>query len=161
MRVTAQEEYGLRCLVQVASSPPTEPMTLPTIAQREGMSVPHVAKLMAALRQAGLVESVRGRSGGYVLSRPADQISVLDVMTGLGEQLFDSDYCERYHGVEDKACVHVNGCSIRSVWSRVETLVSDVLRRTSLADLLRYEESALTRSLDERAKLSVLHIEPM
>jgi len=116
---------------------------------------------MAALRQASLVESVRGRSGGYVITRQADQISVLDVWSGLGEQIFDSEYCERFHGVEDKACVHVNGCSIRSVWSRVETLISDVLRRTSLADLLRYEESALTRSLDERAKLSVLHIEPM
>jgi Rrf2 family protein len=160
VRVTALEEYGLRCLLQVASQP-NEPMTLPVIAQREGMTVPHVAKLMGALRQGGLVESVRGRSGGYTLARPAEQISVLDVLVALGDRLFDSEYCERYHGVDDKACVHVSGCSIRSVWTRVESIVSDVLRRTSVADLLRFEEEALLRSLDDRTKLSVLHIDSM
>jgi Rrf2 family protein len=161
LKVSSQEEYGLRCMLQVAAQPPTEPMTLTEIARREGMSVPYVAKLMAALRQSGLVESVRGRSGGYVLSRPPARISVLDVILALGEQLFDSEYCDRYHGANDESCVHSNGCSIRSVWTRVESIVSDVLRRISLADLIRFEEEALLRSLDNRSKLSaLLHLEP-
>ena len=115
--------------------------------------MPHVAKLMGALRNGGLVESVRGRSGGYSLARPADQISVLDVLSALGERLFDSEYCERYTGSDDSECVHASGCAIRSVWSRVEAIASDVLRRTTLADLLRLEEAALSRSLDDRQKL--------
>jgi Rrf2 family protein len=161
MKVSAQEEYGLRCLLQVAAAPPAEPVvTLTEIARREGLSVPHVAKLMGTLRNGGLVESVRGRSGGYTLARPADRISVLDVLSALGERLFDSEYCERYTGSDDSECVHASGCAIRSVWSRVEAIASDVLRRTTLAELLRLEEAALSRSLDDRQKLSVLHIEP-
>jgi len=156
MKVTAQEEYGLRCLLQVAAHTAAEPITLTEISGREGMSVPHVAKLMGFLRQSGLVDSVRGRSGGYVLTRPANQISVFDVLTGLGERIFDAEYCGRFHGADDQECVHVGGCSIRSVWSRVEAIVSDVLRKTTVADLLRMEESAMQRSLDDRARLSSL-----
>src|SRR5262245_52149104 len=100
MKVTAQEEYGLRCLVQVAAQPATEPITLTEIARREGMSVPHVAKLMGLLRHAGLVDSVRGRSGGYVLTRPPERISVYEALEGLGERLFDAEYCERFHGLD-------------------------------------------------------------
>jgi Rrf2 family protein len=161
VKVTAQEEYGLRCLVQVAGSTSAEPVTLTEIAGREAMSVPHVAKLMACLRQAGLVESVRGRSGGYVLARPAEQISVYDALRALGERLFDAEYCQRFHGTDDQACVHVGGCTIRSVWSRVEAIVGDVLHQTSIADLLRMEEAVLQRSLGDRSKLStLLHLEP-
>ncbi len=161
MKVTAQEEYGLRCLLQVAAAPESEPVvTLTEIARREGLTVPHVAKLMGTLRNGGLVESVRGRSGGYSLTRPADQISLLDVLSALGERLFDSEYCGRYTGPETQECVHVSGCAIRSVWSWVEAIASDVLRRTTLAELLRLEERALSRSLDDRRRLTVLPIEP-
>lgn len=161
MRVSAQEEYGLRCLMQVAQAG-SEPMTLTEIANREGMTVPHVAKTMGLLRQAGLVDSVRGRSGGYVLCRPAERISVLAVLSALGEPIFGSEFCDRYHGPNESECVHVSGCSIRSVWSKVESIVSDVLRRTSIAELIGSEEKALSRSLDERQKLSaLLHLEPL
>jgi len=161
MKVTAQEEYGLRCLLQVAAHTAAEPITLTEISSREGMSVPHVAKLMGLLRQGGLVDSVRGRSGGYVLTRPPGQISIADVLTGLGERIFDAEYCERFHGADDQACVHAGGCNIRSVWSRVESIISDVLRKTSIADLLHMDESVLQRSLDDRARLSsLLQIDP-
>ena len=86
MKVSAQEEYGLRCILQIAAQSSSEPLTLAEIARREGMSVPHVAKLMGHLRHAGLVEGVRGRSGGYVLTRPAGSISVLDALSALGER---------------------------------------------------------------------------
>lgn len=161
MKVTAQEEFGLRCLVQVAAQPTSEPITLTEIARREAMTVPHVAKLMGLLRHAGLVDSVRGRSGGYVLTRPPERISVYDALQGLGERLFDAEYCDRFHGLDDQACVHMGGCTIRSVWSRVESIVGDVLRQTTVADLLRMEEAVLQRSLDDRSRLStLLHLEP-
>ena len=162
MKVTAQEEYGLRCLLQVAAQTTEDPLTLTEISRREGMTVPHVAKIMGLLRQKGLVESVRGRSGGYVLSRPASRISVLEVLLALGDRIFDSEYCDRYAGADQKQCVHVTGCSIRPVWSRVEAIVSDVMRRTSIADLIRLEEQALSRSMDERSRLgTLLHLDPM
>ena len=81
-------------------------------------------------------------------------------MRALGERLFDAEYCERFHGTDDQACVHVGGCTIRSVWSRIEAIVGDVLRQTTIADLLRMEESVLQQSLDDRSRLStMLHLE--
>src|SRR5271170_2814495 len=73
MKITAQEEYGLRCLLRLAKAE-SRSITLPEVAAAEGLSVPYVAKLMAVLRQAGLLESVRGRSGGYKLVRQPGQI---------------------------------------------------------------------------------------
>ena len=66
MRLTSQEEYGLRCLLRVARD--QESMTTPEIAVREGLTQAHVHKLMRLLRRGGLVKSVRGRNGGYQLA---------------------------------------------------------------------------------------------
>src|SRR5258708_12836034 len=84
MRLTAQEEYGLRCLLQVARGEEGS-VTTPEIAEREGLSQAHVHKLMGLLRRAGLVESVRGRKAGYQLARPAGQINVRPPPAGLAD----------------------------------------------------------------------------
>src|SRR4051794_351979 len=88
MRISAQEEYGLRCLLRLAKAE-SGSLTLPEIAAAEGLSVPHVAKLMSVLRQANMVDSVRGRSGGYRLARPAEEIGLGRLLLVLGEPLFD------------------------------------------------------------------------
>ena len=75
MKITAQEEYGLRCLLRLARAGDGRSLTIPEIAADEGLSVPYVAKLLAVLRQAGLIESVRGRSGGYRLAASRRQRS--------------------------------------------------------------------------------------
>ena len=73
MKITAQEEYGLRCLLRLARAGSNESLTIPEIATAEALSVPYVAKLLAVLRTGGLVESVRGRSGGFrLLGVPAE-----------------------------------------------------------------------------------------
>src|SRR6266446_7019764 len=116
MKISAQEEYGLRCLLRLAQTEGYS-QTLPEIAAAEGLSVPYVAKLMAVLREAGLVDSVRGRSGGYTLSRPPDEIGLGSLLLVLGEPLFDEPgYCERHAGVSDGVCVHRGGCSLRALW---------------------------------------------
>ena len=136
MKITAQEEYGLRCLLQLARHTGPEPLTVSTISDREGLSVPYVGKLMAALRQAGLVESVRGRGGGYALTRPANRIKVIQALQGLGGHFFASGFCETHNGSSD-ACVHLGDCSIRSLWGVLGQLVDRVLGQTTLADLAR------------------------
>ena len=74
MKVTAQEEYGLRCMMQAATSEPDRPVSAAHIASHEGLSVPYVGKLLNLLREAGLVESLRGRSGGYYIAVPGQLI---------------------------------------------------------------------------------------
>src|SRR6516162_10837833 len=101
MKVSAQEEYGLRCLMRLAQAGVDHSLTIPEIAVAEGLSGPYVAKLLAVLRQAGLIESVRGRAGGYRLARPAADIRLGAVLRVLGEPLFaDPEYCQRHAGTE-------------------------------------------------------------
>src|SRR5258707_12706669 len=75
MKISAHEEYGLRCLVQLARAEMDgESLTLSQIAEREGLSVANAGKLMWILNKAGLVQSQRGTKGGYKLARPAKDI---------------------------------------------------------------------------------------
>jgi Rrf2 family protein len=138
MKFSAQEEYGLRCLLQIARQGPQGSLTIPEIAAAEGLSVPYVAKLVRILRQGSFVKSTRGQGGGYALCSPADQIAVGDVLPVLGGRLFESDYCERHPGVVSM-CTHNVDCSIRSLWEAVQQGVDQVLSRTTLQTLLASE----------------------
>jgi Rrf2 family iron-sulfur cluster assembly transcriptional regulator len=144
MKITATEEYGLRCVVSLATGTRTKPLTIAEIAASEGLSVPHVGKLMSILRESGLVESVRGRSGGYVLTRPPSEITVQEVLAALGEPLFSTAYCESHPGSLN-VCAHHGGCSIRSVWQLLGGMIHDVLRSTSVADLCMQEAQLAKR----------------
>ncbi len=150
MKVTAVEEYGLRCMMQMAAAGAGRPLTIGEIADKEGLSSPYVAKLMGLLRAGGLVDSVRGRSGGYVIARPPDRISLSEILAALGGHLFEEHYCERFPGEED-SCVHLGECSIRSLWGTLESVIEQVLGRTSLADLMKSEQ-CLTADLLERQR---------
>lgn len=140
MRFTAQEEYGLRCLLQIAREP-TGFNTIPEIAQRESLSGAYVAKLLIVLRKAGIVDSTRGQKGGYRLARPAQQIRMDEVLDVLGGRLYANGFCGRYPG-HDAVCVHQSDCSIRGLWSRLDGIVHDSLSRTTLADMLSAPRSS-------------------
>ncbi|MCX6622660.1 MAG: Rrf2 family transcriptional regulator, partial [Acidobacteria bacterium] len=133
MKFTAHEEYGLRCLLQVARSDSSA--TIAEVSQAEGISDAYAAKLLRLLRIGGFVTSARGMSGGYTLARQPEQIVVGDVLSVLGGRLFEDDFCERHAGsVRD--CTHSVDCAVRSLWGRVQSSVDQVLSRTTLRDLL-------------------------
>ncbi|OLE67611.1 MAG: hypothetical protein AUG09_01655 [Acidobacteria bacterium 13_1_20CM_2_68_7] len=156
MKVSAQEEYGLRCILQVALHARrgrSNPLTLGEIAREEGLTVPHVAKLIRTLRKAGLVKSTLGRTGGYVLTRDASRISIAEVLAALGGgRLYDGGYCERHAG-DLKVCTHMGDCSIRSLWGVLEELLEKVLSRTMLSELISSEKT-MHAVLDERAPVA-------
>ena len=139
MQLSAQEEYGLRCLLQVARHSGGEPLQIPEIAQREGLSPEYTAKLMRSLRQGGLVLSTRGASGGYQLARPAESVSIWEALTVLGGPLFSDEFCSSHPG-NLRDCVHSTDCSVRALWRWVGTAVRDTLRRITLADMARGEQ---------------------
>lgn len=140
MRFTAQEEYGLRCLLQMARHEERGAMTIPQIARAEGLTVAYVGKLMRILREGRLVESTRGQNGGYTLSRPADQIDLHEILTVLGGEIFPKNHCEKHTGNEP-TCVHVSDCAIRSAWAGLDVLLGRILRTIHLKDLVRSEDS--------------------
>ncbi len=143
MQILAIEEYGLRCLLQVAFHNPSRPMTAQEIARVEGLGPEYVAKIMGTLRMRGLVVSTRGAAGGYRLARPADQIGVWEAIGALGGEFFPEGFCDCHPG-RRRVCVHATDCSIRAVWRRVENTLQAALNAISLADLQRDETSMVT-----------------
>lgn len=141
MKITAQEEYGLRCLLRLSQAE-NHTLTLPEIAAAEGLSVAYVAKLLGVLRQAGLLESVRGRSGGYSLARPPEEIGLGSLLLVLGEPLFEEgNYCQKHAGIaEDGVCVHKGACSLKALWATLENWMRGTLDQITLADLLQNED---------------------
>lgn len=151
MKITAQEEYGLRCLLQLAAAP-EQALTIAEIATAEGLSQPYVAKLLAVLREEGLVESVRGRTGGYRLTERPEDIQLGRVLRALGQPLYDEPgYCRRHAGTETAGtCVHnVQQCSLRALWQTLETWLRHTLDQLRLSDLLQ-SPSELTLRLRQR-----------
>jgi Rrf2 family protein len=136
VHVSAQEEYGLRCLIQLARHEASKPMSIQEIALAEGLSPEYVAKLMRVLRQGGLVMSTRGAGGGYQLGRPAGEIMLWDVLAVLGGPLFPESFCEAHPGAL-RDCVHTPSCSIRSVWTSLNSLLRAALSSITVADLAR------------------------
>ena len=138
MKLTSQEEYGLRCLLRLGREGAGQSLTIAELSRQEGLSAPNVAKMMRILRRAGLVRSTRGKEGGYTVSRPPEQINVGEALAALGGRLFDARFCERHSGSAG-LCTHSPDCSIRSVWRMVQDAVDSVLGKITLKDLLRSE----------------------
>src|ERR1700761_1249965 len=101
MKFSSQEEYGLRCLLQIARLGIEESMTIPEISAAEGMSQTHVAKVLMILRKAEFITSTRGQSGGYTLARPAEKINVGEVLALLGGRLYDEGFCGKHGGLNE------------------------------------------------------------
>lgn len=141
MRITKTEEYGIRLVLRLAAE--GGQMTAAELARKEALSEPTVGKLLNRLKGGRLVDSVRGRSGGYELTRPADSVTVSDVLEALGQAALSGSACT---DGEDEAqrCPHLRRCNLRPVWSHLETLLSQVFDRTSVADLLEQERQVRT-----------------
>jgi Rrf2 family iron-sulfur cluster assembly transcriptional regulator len=138
MRVTALQEYGLRCMLQIASHTVASPLPVREIALRERLTPVYVEKILVNLRRAGLVKSLRGVHGGYVMALPAKAISVAAVLSALGQVDLGRDLCRRFTG-NANACVHNGECSIRPVWGLLTRYIHGFLEQINLEQLLKEE----------------------
>jgi Rrf2 family protein len=139
MKLSSQEEYGLRCLLRVGREGTAGSVTISELSRAEGISEPNVAKMMRVLREGAFVKSTRGPSGGYALSRPAEQINVGEVLAALGGRLYEPSFCDT-HGGLGRLCTNMPDCSIRSVWRMLQNAVDQVLGKITLKDLLVSEQ---------------------
>jgi Rrf2 family transcriptional regulator, iron-sulfur cluster assembly transcription factor len=146
VKISAQEEYGLRCLVQLAHLRDGETLTLAQLAEREGISVANAGKLLWLLNRAGLVQSLRGTHGGYSLARPAVQIRLSEVIRVMDEDEVAA-HCKSYTGVLD-VCVHTGDCGIRPVIQGLHDVVHNALSHITLAQLVG-SEAAVDKTLHQ------------
>jgi Rrf2 family protein len=158
MKLTANEEYGLRCLVRLGyAGYAGQALTIPEMSEAEGVSSAYAAKVLRALRKGGFVKAARGKEGGYTLARPAADIVIGDVMNALGGRLFESDFCDSHSG-QAEICRRSVDCSVRSLWKAVQVAVDQVLHKTTLRDLLQNEEemNSFVRAIPGPSGLTVL-----
>jgi Rrf2 family protein len=143
MKLSANEEYGLRCLVRIGYAGEGGNLTIPEMSQAEGVSPAYAAKILRVLRKGGFVKAARGKEGGYTLARPAEAIVIGDVMDALGGRIFESSFCDSHSG-QAAICTRSVDCSVRSLWRAVQVAVDQVLSIATLRDLLQNEEEMNT-----------------
>ena len=141
MKITAQEEYGLRLLVRIASCKSTEGMSIPQLSEAEGLTSHYVAKLTRILRLAGFINSTPGYIGGYVLASSVKEIIINDVLKALGGPLFDDGFCGNHSGTM-KLCTHSVDCSTRSLWQMIQFTIDQLLDKVTLYDLINSEKTS-------------------
>lgn len=147
MKITAQEEYGLRILIRIASCRDQEGMSIPQLSEAEGLSPHYVAKLTRLLRMAGFINSTPGNKGGYVLAMPAEKIIINKVLKALGGALFDNKFCGTHSGTL-KLCTNSVDCSSRSLWQIIQFMIDRFLDEITLHDLIS-SENASTKNLQQ------------
>lgn len=138
LRITKAEDQAVRLVMRLATT--GEQMTLGLLAEQESLPEPTVAKLLGLLRRGGVVDAIRGRHGGYVLAGAPEEISAGQVLRSLG-----SDPAPDHPCVEDPAnggnCPRTEDCGLRAVWRHLQVQVAGLLDKTTIADLLRLENS--------------------
>jgi Rrf2 family protein len=155
MKITAQEEYGLRILLRVAGCKDADGMSIPQLSEAEGITSHYVAKLTRILRMEGFINSTPGYKGGYILAKPAKEIIINDVLKSLGGALYDKKFCGTHTG-SLKLCVNSVDCSSRSLWKMIQFTVDQLLDKITLADLVNQEKESgkvLEQMLEQSIKV--------
>src|SRR5512132_515324 len=134
MRITTWAEYGVICALHLARRSTQGPVTGRDIAAQERLPADYVEQILLRLRRAEVIKSTRGARGGYMLARPASEISLRDVIHASELETFDV-HCIS-HPVEEDRCSSSHNCSIRPVWMLLQRKIDDVLSSVTLADLL-------------------------
>ena len=145
MKFSAQEEYGIRCLIRIGKyynlgkSP-----TIPQIAKEENISEHNAAKLLRVLRLGGFLESERGQVGGYSLSLPPEKIFITEVLNILGGRLYNDEFCMSHAGFSS-ICTNSVDCSVRSLWQIIQNAIDKILVDLTLRDLLGREDDLFAK----------------
>jgi Rrf2 family iron-sulfur cluster assembly transcriptional regulator len=132
MRLTTKGRYGVRAVVNLAAAAGNEPISISQIARKEELSPEFLEQIFFRLKKAGLIRSIRGPKGGFVLNYKPSEISVKTILDAVGEPLFPSPCAE--HG--SRPCPRLGECPISPVWQNFYELILKHLSGISLKDIL-------------------------
>ena len=139
MRISTKGHYGLKAMFFLALHYGPDPIPLKNVAERQGLSENYLEQLIATLRKAGLVKSVRGAQGGYILARAPSEINVGDIIRVLEGPIAPLECVSE--GVPS-VCDQFDFCITRTVWEKVRDSIVEVLDSISLADMCRDAEKS-------------------
>ncbi len=134
MRITSSIEYATRLMTTLAREHGKAPVPSERLAESDNIPADYVSQILVKLRRAGLVDSHRGSTGGYSLSRPPSEVTLGQVVRAVDGDVFE-DVCGKYDG-GTKDCRHQSGCTISPVWRRLSGLITQYFESVTLAGLL-------------------------
>ena len=130
MKLSTRSRYGVRALLELALNYNKGPLQIKIIAEREKISNKYLEQLVSALKMSGLVLSVRGPKGGYVLARPPEEINLSDVFVVLEGPLTTFDCL-----VDKSYCTRCGDCLTKNIWLKMQEAINGVLTSITLRDM--------------------------
>ena len=131
MKISTKGRYGLRILMDLALHQSEKPRLIRDIAKSQQISEKYISRLVIALRRAGMIRSVRGVNGGFHIAMKPEEITLLDVIEVMEGPLSIVD-CVSAPG----KCGQSANCAPREIWSKLNENIRDLMRQTTLADIL-------------------------
>jgi len=132
MKLSTRTRYGVRLMLELASNKKNEPMLLREIANRQDISEKYLSQIIIPLKNSGLVNTYRGSQGGYLLSKPAESISLYEIVELLEGDLSLVD-CVNFSHVCNRSAI----CPTRNIWSDMSNLLKNYLKEITLADIAK------------------------
>ena len=141
MKISTKGRYGLRALIDLAQYSEIEPVSISSIATRQGISERYLEQLMTLLKKAGLIKSIRGAGGGYVLAKEMSDISVGDVLRALEGNLEPVE-CAAFN--QQDSCQAAGGCVTKYVWQRINESINRTVDEINLKQLVEESKGVQT-----------------
>jgi Rrf2 family protein len=135
MKLSTKGRYGTRAMIDIALYNESGSTLLKDISSRQGISLKYLDHILSSLRKAGLIKNVRGKGGGYSLTRPAAQITLCDIIEAVEGSLAPVECVDN-----PEYCKKTSTCSAHDVWVKVRESIEDVLRNTTLQSLTESHE---------------------
>lgn len=127
--ISTKGRYGLRLMLDIAKEGGGRPVPVKEIAKRQDISEKYLEQIISQFSKAGLVRSIRGAQGGYILSRPANEITAGDILRAAEGSIAPVECCE-------SGCDHSDGCMTFGLYKRIQDAIDSVVDSTTLADML-------------------------
>jgi Rrf2 family protein len=134
LKVSTKGRYGLRAIIDLAMNDKDGQISLKSVAQRQGLSENYLEQLFSSLKKSGLVKSVRGAQGGYMLTKPAEMITVGDVLRSLEGTLCPVDCIDLNMNT---ACDRMDECITAPVWIKLRDTINEVVDSITIQDLIQ------------------------
>ncbi|MHC5082527.1 MAG: RrF2 family transcriptional regulator [Planctomycetota bacterium] len=131
MKLSSRTRYGMRAILELALEYGNAPLQIKTIAAREDISNKYLEQLIAMLKATGLVRSIRGPRGGYILAKPPAEIQLKDVFLTLEGPMIPAECLDH-----PEYCPRCTDCATRQIWQQLQDAIMGVLEAVTLADLV-------------------------
>lgn len=131
MKLSTKGRYGVRAMLDLALHAGDSPVLIKDISEREEISKLYLKQLLVPLRVAGLVRTIRGANGGFILAKPPSEIKLIDIIRSLEGSTAPVECVD-----DDSICQRSNLCVTREIWTEIKIAVDNVLEATTLQDLV-------------------------